>query len=81
MIQAPGNSYLGGRLSTVDLRVLTTLETTIASIIYSFTKQAILMWWPAVLSLPLQLMRLSAAITLKTVHDKLNPVSKNNQHV
>jgi hypothetical protein len=53
----PGNPYWGGRLSTADLLVLTSLDQllSIMKTLFSFfPKQATLMKWSTVRSLPLQ---------------------------
>jgi hypothetical protein len=58
VIEQPGNPYWRGRLSTVDLLVLTSLNNMvlIMKILFTFvTKQAILERRSTVLSLPLQL--------------------------
>jgi hypothetical protein len=58
LMTSPGKSYNRGRLSTVDLLVPTSSDHLLFILkifFYIFTKQATLMRWSAVLSLPPQL--------------------------
>jgi hypothetical protein len=78
-----GKSYWGGRLSTVDLLVLTSLcqLVFILKILFSFfTKQATLMRSSTVLSLPLSLVFLGWEI-LKDPHSFKQDVEKGNLKV